>query len=123
MTDSKLLDSSIWLSYLTNKEFTELIELKEALYTSSLTLFEIKKKLLKEKTASNIINQSIAFIKQRSLILPLTKEIAENAADISYNSKLPAIDAMIYASAQMNKLTLFTRDNDFRGLPNVIILD
>lgn len=123
MTDSKLLDSSIWLSYLTNQTFIEIINSKQRLCISSLTLFEIKRKLLKEKIESKIIDQSLEFIKQRSLIIPLTKEIAENAAIVAHESKLPAIDAMIYTSAQMNNLTLLTRDNDFRGLNNVIVLD
>ena len=50
-TGSKILDSSAWLSYLfaENDEIKEVIDSNEMLYTSVISLFEIRRKLLREK--------------------------------------------------------------------------
>ena len=37
--------------------------------------------------------------------------------------EIPSIDSIIYATALENNLSLITLDNDFRGLPNAVILD
>ena len=49
MTDSKLIDSSIWLEYLFNGKNKEILEKDEVLLLSVISLFEIEKKLHKEK--------------------------------------------------------------------------
>ena len=45
MTDSRLLDSSVWLDYLFNGNHKEIIESKEILLLSVLSIFEIKRRL------------------------------------------------------------------------------
>ena len=83
MRDSRLIDSSLWISYLSNGFFNDLIEKEEVLLLSSLSIFEIKKILIKKKLSSEEIAKAIEFVKKRSLIVPLTSEIAEKAAEIS----------------------------------------
>ena len=59
------------------------------------------------------------FLKQRSNIIDVNTKIAEKAIEIYIEYKLATIDSIIYASAISNNAILITRDNDFRGLPNV----
>ena len=56
MTDSKFIDSSVWLAYFFEGEHISLLESEEILFVSVLSLFEIKKKLLEKKNPGNIIN-------------------------------------------------------------------
>lgn len=124
MTGSKFLDSSAWLAYFyaENNEIKSIIESNIILLTSSISLFEVKNKLIKDKTEDIKLQNSIDFIKERSLIIDIGAEIAEEAVDIAKKHKLPIIDSLIYASSLKNNSELITSDNDFRGLNNVKIL-
>ena len=122
MTDSKLIDSSVWLSYLLNGEFQNIIENDEIVVLSALSLFEIKKKLAKNNMSSGKISKSMDFIKKRSIVIPISAEIAEKAAEIALANKLPAADSLIYATSVLHDSILYTIDNDFRGLKGVLIL-
>ena len=122
MKDSKLIDSSVWIAYLFNGRYSEFIDSNDVLLLSTLSLFEIKKKLVKNKVDVSKIIKSIEFVKKRSLLVPVTIEIAEKAVDFSLDNKLPIIDALIYTTSVANESTLITIDNDFRGLKNVIVL-
>jgi len=90
---------------------------------SVLSLFEVEKRLMKEKLSINIVRNSMDFIKKRSLIIEISVEIAEKAVQISLEKNLPAIDALVYSGALINKAKLITLDNDFRNLSGVEILD
>ncbi|OGZ86206.1 MAG: hypothetical protein A2463_05000 [Candidatus Staskawiczbacteria bacterium RIFOXYC2_FULL_32_10] len=118
-----MIDSSAWIAYLTKNKLGEIIDNETRLFLSSLSLFEIKKKLMKDKISEKEIFDKIDFIKKKSIILPVTDKIAEMAAEISIEKEIPSIDSIIYATALENNLSLITLDNDFRGLPNAVILD
>lgn len=102
---------------------TKLIESLEIYLLSVLSLFEIKRKLVKSKLEETKILKSIEYIKKRSLIIPITPEIAEMSVGISLKHNLATIDSLIYSTAILNKAFLFTLDNDFRGLKDVRILE
>jgi len=123
VTDSKLVDSSVWIAYLVNRSFKEVFESDEPIFLSVLSLFEIKKILEKQGVDSEKIAKGVAFIKKRSFLVNVDANLSEFAADISIQHKLPALDALIYASALKNNAVLITLDNDFRGLKNVVVLD
>ncbi|MBI2657558.1 PIN domain-containing protein [Candidatus Woesearchaeota archaeon] len=122
MTDSKLVDSSVWLAYLFNGQHSDILDSDEVLLLSALSLFEIKKKLSKSRLESNKISRSMEFIKKRSLVIPVSAEIAEKAAEFSLANELSIIDSLIYTTSVLNDSTLITMDNDFRGLKNAMIL-
>jgi predicted nucleic acid-binding protein len=121
MTEFKFIDSSIWIEYFFNNNYNEIIEV-DALMTSVLSLFEVKRKLIKEKANSLEISKSIEFIKKRSIIIPVNLEIAEMSASLSEEKNIPAMDSLIYSSALAKNAILITQDNDFRGLKNVRVL-
>lgn len=122
-TEYKLLDSSAWLLYfIGHEQIRRLIESDYLIFTSALSLFEIRRKLMREKVVGEQIQQLIDFIKERSALLDVTTRVSEKGAVVSVEYKLAAIDALIYTSAQDSNATLVTGDNDFRGLANVTIL-
>lgn len=123
MTDSKLLDSSVWLQYLFEGGFKELIEQEKHFLLSSISLFEIKAKLLKRKISGKDIQNKMKFIREKSNIINVDIKIADKAAELSVEKNLPAIDSIVYASSLINNVNLITLDNDFRGLENVEILN
>ena len=122
MINSKLLDSSIWISFIIDNKNSEIIESDQLLLLSSLSIFEIKRKLIKDKVKNGDIERIIAFIKKRSSIINVDEKIAEKAAEISSEKSLPAIDVLIYSTALSNNLELITLDNDFRSLPNANVI-
>ena len=123
VTDSKLIDSSVWIAYLVNSSFSEIFESDEMLFLSVLSLFEIRKIFTKQKIAPEQITKSIEAIKKRSFLINVDVNISELAAEISSRNKLPAFDALIYASTLKNNAELVTLDNDFRNLERVRILN
>ena len=122
MTDSKLMDSSVWIAYLVDSSFSEVFESDEILFLSVLSLFEIRKIFTKQKIAPEQITKSIEAIKKRSFLINVDANISELAAEISGRNKLPVLDALIYASALKNNAELVTLDNDFRNLEKARIL-
>lgn len=123
-TECKLMDSSAWLSYFfaTSEMTKRIIESEDILYTSVVSIFEIKRKLLREG-----INQDFedvfGFIKSRSIIINLDDAISLKAADISINQKLHALDALIYSTAIVMNADLVTADSDFKDLDNVLLIE
>jgi len=123
LTDSELLDSTIWIDYLIEGNFKEKLEQDEIFMLSSLSLFEIKRKLLKNKKLKRKeIDEKIFFVKNKSIIINIDEKIAERASEIAEERDLGAADALIYTTAILNNVTLLTLDNDFRNLDGVKIL-
>ena len=121
-TDSKLIDSSVWLAYLFNGSYSDTIDSDEILLLSVLSLFEIKRKLGKSNYENSKITKCMDFIRKRSLLVPVSEEIADNAANFSLEKNLSIVDSIIYTTAMLNDSMLLTLDNDFRGLRNVVLM-
>jgi predicted nucleic acid-binding protein len=120
--DSNLLDSSVWISYLFEGENIKEIETEKPTLLSVLSLFEIKTRLTKKQVEPQKIKEKLEFIKKRAILIDTNTSIAEKASEIAIKHNIPAIDSLIYATAILNKAKLITLDNDFRGLPDAIVL-
>ncbi|XDD53908.1 type II toxin-antitoxin system VapC family toxin [Leptospira sp. WS4.C2] len=116
-----VVDSSGWLEYFSGTSranlFAEAIEKTEILIVPSLSLFEIFKKVYKER-GEDLALKMVAHM-QLGTVVNLDSRISIYAAKISVEKSIPMADSIIYATAQLNKATLWTQDNDFRGLPGV----
>ena len=126
VTDSNLLDSSAWLAYFLsdNVRVKDLIDnsKENMLFTSAISLLEIKRKLLKQKISLDKIVSVLSFVKRKSIVKDATPEICEAAGELSVNHNLHSIDALIYATARQANAVLITLDYDFKNLPDVKIL-
>jgi predicted nucleic acid-binding protein len=113
-------DSWAWIEYFAGSKKGErvkaILDSSEAVVTPSICLLEIKAKYVREKKA---FEKEIEFVCFRSKIADLTKEIALRAADEKTGRGLHAADAIVYATAVLNKSKLFTGDPHLRGLENV----
>ncbi|MDO8642416.1 MAG: PIN domain-containing protein [Candidatus Woesearchaeota archaeon] len=127
LTASRIFaDSSFWLAYFfeENSAARSIIENSDYhLVTSVLSLFEVKRKLLQEKYAAIKIEIALNLMISRGIIAELSPAVCLEAADVSTRFKLPAIDALIYASAKNTTALLITSDAHFEGLENVRLLE
>lgn len=121
---SLVVDSSGWLEFFfktSNKEkFSSYILGKEKVFVPSLVLFEVYKKIKKSLSEAEAL-LAIAQMKKEEVV-PLDDESALLAADLALEYKLAMADAVVYATARRCQATLVTADNDFRGLPHVVVL-
>ena len=120
-----LLDSSAWMSYFLaendlSKEFIE--SGKHLLMTSVLSIFEIKRKMLKKSIGEQNVEKFLKFLKNRSLLIEINEKICADAAELSLKHDLHTIDSLIYCSAMLNNATLISGDNHFEKFENVHIL-
>ncbi|MEK6947614.1 MAG: PIN domain-containing protein [Nanoarchaeota archaeon] len=118
------IDSSVWVAHLfeSSMEASSIVESENLLFTSLLSIFEIRKKLVKANCDIEMINNSINYIKEKSIIVTLEEDIINSAVNFSIKYNLGALDALIYASTIIIKAQLITADNDFRNLENVKII-
>jgi predicted nucleic acid-binding protein len=121
---SYFVDSSAWLSYFygENRKARNVVESEAVIFTSVLSLFEVKRKMLREKHSGEDIESVMNFIKERSIIVDVNETHAERAAEISVEKRLHTIDALIYTGADEVKAILVTCNSDFRGLVNVEVI-
>ena len=63
VTDSKLIDTTIILRYLFDGQYLNILEGKDIVFISVLSLFEAKKKMLDKKIPEEIIEEKMDFPK------------------------------------------------------------
>jgi len=116
-----LVDSSGWLEYLSDsknaKNFAEAIENTEELLVSPINIYEIYKKILKEKDENTALQ--IVGLMRQAKVIDVTSSISIQAAKLSYEKNIPMADSIIYITAIANEAIVWTQDNDFRGLDSV----
>lgn len=119
-----LIDSSGWIEYLTdgekgNKFFSYLKDPKKVI-TPTIVLYEVYKKIKKELSEQHALEASAQMVKTQ--VIPLTEEIALQAADVSLEFSLPMADAIVYTTALVHQCKVVTLDNDFSKLPQAEII-
>ena len=125
MTESRhFLDSSAWVSYFfaENEEIKGIVDNTNILLTSIISIFEIKRKLLRDNVENDRIIEILSFIKEKSIIIKIDQDICEKAAEISIKEKIPAIDSLIYTSSSINNAILVTLDSHFKNLEKVMVI-
>lgn len=120
-----ILDSSAWLEYFTTKNQKMLPYLETdnyIIYTSALSIYEIKKTLKKYKYPENAITNALNFLREKSIVADATDELCAAAVDNHLKFNLYALDAIIYTTARHLDVELITFDTDFSKVPNVKVL-
>ena len=116
-----IVDTSGWIAFFNGEAnadiFAEPIENINKLLVPTICLYEVFK-FVKNKEGEVEAIKIVAQLKQGK-ILPLTENIALEAATISINHKLAMADSLIYATAQIEGAAIWTQDDDFEGLPSV----
>jgi predicted nucleic acid-binding protein len=123
-SDAVVLDSSIWLEYLTDDSKADLVvpylEEQITVLVPVLVVYEVRKVLLtrRSKTLGDIFISEVF----KRVIVPLEEMLALKAADLSVIHKLAMADSIIYATALSHSAPLITFDAHFADLPGVTIL-
>jgi predicted nucleic acid-binding protein len=116
-----LVDSSGWLEYFTDgknaKFFAPIIEDTKKLMVSTINLYEIFKKILKEKDENSAL-QAIGLM-QQAKVVEVNSSIAISAAKISFEKNIPMADSLIYTTARLFNAIVWTQDYDFKDLDGV----
>lgn len=117
MSTPNIVDSSGWLEYLTGSDraalFAPAIENARGLLVPVITVYEVFKKVLRERGESDALQ--IASLMQAGEVIALDSSLALDAA----RHPLPLADALIYATALRHGATLWTQDEHFKGLTQV----
>ena len=116
-----VVDSSGWVEFLTDganaRIFSKPIQELKSLLVPSITILEVFNKMLQdrnEKTALDVVGHMF-----QGRIVNLDGELALSAAKLGRELKLPLADSVILATAQLYDATLWTQDEDFRGIKGV----
>jgi toxin FitB len=116
-----IIDSSAWIEYFADTKYAKYvsntIERSRTIIIPSITIFEVFKKLLKEKD-KHIALQIVAHMR-RGDIIDLDSSISLLAAQLAHTHNIPMADSIILATAQKHTATIWTFDSDFRNIPNV----
>jgi predicted nucleic acid-binding protein len=115
------VDSSAWLEYFADgpnaEYFARPIEAPAGLVVPSITLLEVFKRLLQQRSESDAL-QAVA-VMQQGQVVDVDAPLALSAAKLGVESKLPLADSVILATARRFGATVWTQDEDFDGLPGV----
>ena len=116
-----VVDSSGWLEYFAGgrhaRTFEPVLEDIDSLIVPAVSVYEVFKVLLREAGEGAAI-QGVAAM-QRGRIVDLTVQRALDAAALSLRHSLPMADSIILAAAREHGATVWTLDEDFRGLHGV----
>ena len=112
-----VVDSSAWLEYLTGSvqaaRFAGVIEDSKRLIVPAIVLYEIFKKVLRERGEQAALQ--IAAAMHAGKVVPVDAALALDAA----RYPMPLAGSFIYATAQRLGATVWTQDEDFKDLPGV----
>jgi predicted nucleic acid-binding protein len=116
-----ILDSSAWLECLDNGpntvHFAPILLKLPDLIIPTIVITEIRKVALRERPPEKAEEVTRAMLS--GILVPIDEDIAVSAADLFIKHKLPLADSLIYAVTLAHKATLWTQDDDFKGLPHV----
>lgn len=117
MKAANVVDSSAWLEYFADSDraslFAGAIEDEANLLVPVITLYEVFKKVLRERGESEALQ--VASVMQNGRMVDLDGPLALEAARYA----LPLADSLIYAAARRHGATLWTQDEHFKNLPHV----
>lgn len=120
-----LLDSSVWITFFEEGPIPPLakyLQRTEAILVPTLVLHEVYRQLLKKLDEKEAL-YFVAQMENEGNVVPLDPEIALMSAEIRHRQKLGTADAVIYATTLIHEVTLITFDNDFRKLPQCVVID
>lgn len=116
-----VVDSSGWIEYFIDGPNADIFSKPLAdvknLIVSTINIFEVSKVVLRERGKDAAL-QAVALM-QKGTVVDVTLEIAIQAAKVSYDEKIPMADSIILTTAKMYEATIWTMDEDFKGITGV----
>ena len=120
-TGANVVDSCGWLEYFADGPnadfFAPVIEATDGLLVPSLTLFEVFKRVLQQRSEADAL-RAVALMRQAQ-VLALSDTLAIGAARLSAVLRLPLADSIILHTAREHGATLWTQDAHFAEVQGV----
>jgi len=117
MRGRNVVDSSGWLEYLADtpraRLFAPVLEAPQDLIVPVLSIYEVYKKRRREHGQRRPLE--VASLMQSGTVVDIDASLCLDAAELD----LPLADSLIYATARRHNATLWTQDDDFKGLEGV----
>lgn len=116
-----LVDSSGWLEYFADgknaKFFSEPINNIENLIVSVINLYEVYKKVSKER--GERLAKDLTAVMMQARVVNIDQQISIEAARLSSAENIPMADSLIYITARTENAVLWTQDYDLKNLEGV----
>lgn len=116
-----VVDSSGWIEYFTaggNADFfAPAILDADKLIVPTICIYEVFKRLLAERDEDSAL--LAVGLMSHGREVELDRKIAIDAAELSYELKLPLADSVILATSRAHNATLWTQDAHFIGMDGV----
>jgi predicted nucleic acid-binding protein len=116
-----LVDSSGWLEYFADSPnadfFAPAIEDVPNLLVPTICILEVFRRVLQQRDEKAALQ--VAAIMQQGHVVDMDSAVALYAARVGVDLKLPLADSVILATARMHNATIWTQDEDFKGLEGV----
>lgn len=116
-----VVDSCGWLEYFADGQnadfFASAIEDPASLIVPSISLYEVFKRVLQQRTENDAL--SAVALMQQGRVVALDDALALSAAKLSCDLKLPMADSLILATARAHGAVLWTQDVDLAGIEGV----
>ena len=90
------------------------------LIVPAISIYEVYKRLL-QQTDKNSALRAVSIMKMGKVV-ELDASLAMNAAEISFDLKIPMADSIILATSRQYNATLWTQDSDFQGIEGVLYI-
>jgi predicted nucleic acid-binding protein len=112
-----LVDSWAWIEYFkgtsSGEKARSYIEGEEKVIVSAINVAEVRLFLLRHKRAEE--ERLIRFLLSTSFPVPVSTEIAVQAALTKHEKKLGMADALVLATAKLHDAKVVTGDDDFKN--------
>lgn len=122
---ASLVDTCGWIEWLTEgiliEKFSPWLSDLSEVYVPTMIQFELYKWVKRERNETQALE--VVALTEQANVIPLSTGISLLAADLALLHGLSFADAIIYASAQQQQVTLITADDHFKSLPNVIYFE
>lgn len=116
-----VVDSCGWIEYFTAGPnaalFARPIRDVGELLVPTVCIYEVYRATLRKRGDEEALEAAGAM--RRGRVVDLDLDTAINAADLSIERRLPALDSFILATARTHSATLWTQDEHFKGLDGV----
>lgn len=119
-----VVDSSGWIEFFTDGPkaglFARHLKEPEKIVTPTVVVYEVYKKI-KRKRGESLARLCVAQI-EKTNVVPLSRDLAMLAADLSLEYSLPLADSFVLATARLHGAHLVTCDSDFQNIPGARVL-
>ena len=117
-----VVDSCGWLEYFSNGVnadfFAPIIENEADLIVPSIVIFEVCRRIAQQR-GGEAAQLALRFL-QKGRVIAINENAMCQAALAAQTHKLAMADAIIWQTAQELGATVYTQDEDFHALPNVV---